>query len=62
MEKIIVHIPREEELARIRMGGKFNRPTLAAVVEGLCRDLTREMYGCTEGTIELVLSHNKIAV
>ena len=53
MKKIIVHLPTEEELARQRMGGKFNRLTLSEVADIISRNRTREKYGVTEGTIQL---------
>ena len=54
MKTVIVHLPTEEELARIRMGGQFSRPTMTEVADTISRNLTREMYGCTDNTIEIV--------
>ena len=57
MKTVIVHIPTEEELVLRRLGGKFNRLTIAQVADIIRRNLTREVYGCTDGAIKLVFSN-----
>ncbi len=52
---IIIHIPTETEMARTRQGGQFARMTMDEVVAIINRNRTRECYGVTEGTIELVI-------
>ena len=59
MKTVIVHLPTEEELVLRRLGGKFNRLTLAQVADNINRNLQREFYGhgradCIDGAIEIV--------
>jgi hypothetical protein len=55
MKTVIVHLPTEEELMRIRMN---IRQTLTEVASTINRNRTREMYGCTDSTIKLVFSQS----
>ena len=50
---IIFHLPTEEELARDRMD--LLPQTIEEVATTYTRNLTREMYGNTENTIQFVI-------
>ena len=51
--KIIFHLPNEEEKARDRMD--LLPETIEEVANTYAQNLTREMYGNTEGTIQFVI-------
>ena len=50
---IIFHLPTEEELARDRMD--LLPQTLNQLANTYAQNLTREMYGNTENTIQIVV-------
>tara|TARA_Y100000034_G_C6581934_1_gene252479 strand:- start:81 stop:305 length:225 start_codon:yes stop_codon:yes gene_type:complete len=50
---IIFHLPTEEEVARDRMD--LLPETIEEVASTYTRNLTREMYGNTENTIQFVI-------
>ena len=50
MKTVTLHLPTEEELAKLRMG---IRPSLEEVATAYARKRTRMLYGNTEGTIQL---------
>ena len=50
---IIFHLPTEEELARDRMD--LLPQTIEEVANTYAQNLTREMYGNTENTIQIVI-------
>jgi hypothetical protein len=53
MQTVTLYLPTEKDLAQMRMR---IRPTLEQAAAEIASKITREMYGCTEGTIQLVFN------
>jgi len=50
---ITLHLPTEEEKAQVRMG--LRPASIEEVAAVINRNRNREMYGCAEGTIKLII-------
>ena len=53
MKTVTLHLPTEEEIAKMSMG---IRPSLKEVAAAYARKHTRLLYGNTEGTIQLTFN------